>query len=174
MLGQSHAAVDARSGLQLLAAPAWFTAGTGLATGQVLATAVGNEIDGYNARARNPASVQVFAAAVLSGAHGPVLSTVSYSTTPGGSAVFAAGSTDWACDPTGSCIDHAVPPATARAVGLLTRNVLVALATRGAGRTYPVTGPAPPTLAQALRTISASATGTYSGSASDETPTRAG
>jgi hypothetical protein len=138
VLGQSHAAIGVRGGLQLLDPPAWFTAGTGLAARGVLAGAVGNEADGFNAAAANPAAVQVLAAGVLRGGQGSVLVTSSYSVLPSGAAVFAAGTTDWACAPTGRCDDRTFPAATARAVARLTANVLATLAVPRAGAAHPI------------------------------------
>jgi len=170
VLGQSHAEIGVRGGLALVDPPAWFLAGSGLSAGQLLPGAVGNEADGYNPRARNPLRTQVFAQGVLNGRHGPVLTTISYSTTLSGSAVFAAGTTDWACGGTGACADRTVPAATARAIGILTANVLATLATLSAGEAYPPTADAPPTLAGAVRSLPAAATGTYGGTSTDESP----
>ncbi|HEX2810857.1 MAG TPA: N,N-dimethylformamidase beta subunit family domain-containing protein, partial [Kineosporiaceae bacterium] len=137
LLGQSHAAINVDGGLQLLDPPAWFTAGTGLRAGAVLKEAIGNEADGFNPRGHNPAHTQILAAALLTGAHGPVLVSTSYSTQPSGAAVFAAGSTDWACAPTGTCADKTIPASTGRLIGALTSNVLLALSTPRAGLTHP-------------------------------------
>ncbi len=169
VLGQSHAGIGVQGGLQLVDPPVWFVAGSGLAAGGLLPGAVGNEADGYNPRARNPARTQVFAQGLLTGPRGPVLTTVSYSTTESGSAVFAAGTTDWACAGTGVCADRVVPAATAHAIGVLTANVLATLAAPSAGRSYPPTAAAPPTLADA-RLLPAAAIGTYGGASTDEGP----
>jgi hypothetical protein len=170
VLGESHAGIGVRGGLQLLDPPAWFLAGSGLSSGAVLAAAVGNEADGYNPKARNPLHTQVFADGLLDGARGPVLTTVSYSTTLSGSATFAAGTTDWACASTGVCADQTVPPATARAVGVLTDNVVAALATPSAGRTYSVASTRLPDAADLLRLRPREAIGSYGGASTDETP----
>jgi hypothetical protein len=169
VLGQSHAGIGVRGGLQLLDAPGWFLAGSGLSAGGLLPGAVGNEADGYNPKARNPLRTQVFAQGVLTGGRGPVLTTVSYSTTGSGSAVFAAGTTDWACGGEGICADRVVPTATARAIAVLTANVLATLASPSAGHSHPPTG-TPPTLADALRQLPSAVTGTYGGAPTDEVP----
>jgi hypothetical protein len=137
LLGQSHAGIGVHGSFQLLDAPTWYTAGTGLGPGAVIPGAIGNEADGFNPRGNNPAHTQVFAVGMLRGTKGPVLVSTSYSTQPSGAAVFAAGSTDWACAPTGMCADAIVPAATARLVAALTRNVLLALSTPRAGLTHP-------------------------------------
>jgi hypothetical protein len=137
VLGQSHAAIAVRGGLQLLDPPSWFVAGSGLAGRAVLAGAVGNEADGYNPRGSNPADVRLLAAGVLRGAQGAVLVSTGYAVMPSGAAVFAAGTTDWACAPTGRCADRSFPAATSRAVTTLTQNVLVAFATPRAGAVLP-------------------------------------
>ena len=170
VLGQSHAEIGVRGGLALVDPPAWFLAGSGLTAGQLLPGAVGNEADGYNPRARNPLRTQVLAQGVLDGRHGPVLTTISYSTQLSGAAVFAAGTTDWACGWTGVCADRTVPAATARAIGVLTANVLAALSTPSAGELYPASLAAPPTLAEAVRSLPAAAVGTYGGASTDEGP----
>jgi hypothetical protein len=169
LLGQSHAAINVDSGLQLLDPPAWFTAGTGLHSGAVLAEAIGNEADGYNPSGHNPATTQILAAALLTGNHGPVLVTTSYSTQPSGAAVFAAGSTDWACAPTGTCLDKTIPAATAHLIATLTRNVLLALSTPRAGLTHPTT-PTPPINATTHAPhLDPAAIGTYDGPDTDDT-----
>jgi hypothetical protein len=163
VLGQSHAAIGARGGLQLLDAPAWFTAGTGLTKGSVLPGAIGNEADGYNRRAANPAATQVLAAGVLNGAHGPVIASAGYVTLPSGAAVFAAGSTNWACIPSGRCVDSVPPAGTVTAVGRLTRNVLLRLAEPGAGRTRPAVPVIPFGATDLLPRLAPAAIGSYGG-----------
>ncbi|HEY6796722.1 MAG TPA: N,N-dimethylformamidase beta subunit family domain-containing protein [Kineosporiaceae bacterium] len=163
VLGESHAAIGVRGGMQVLQAPAWFLAGSGLTTGSVLPQVVGNEADGLNPRARNPANTQVLAAGVLRGARGPVVVSASYSTFPSGAAVFAAGSTDWACVPSADCFDGTPPAATAAAVAALTRNVLLTLATPRAGRAHPSTATVPFVAAQLLPQLAPAAIGSYGG-----------
>jgi hypothetical protein len=170
VLGQSHAGIDVHGGLQLLSAPDWYTAGTSLRSGAVLPGVVGNEADGFNALARNPAHTQVLAAGVLRGSGKPVLVTNSYSTLPSGAAVFAAGTTDWACDPDGRCGDQNVPTASARVVRQLTLNVLGALASPRAGLTHPAAATERLTVAGLSGALSPKAHGTYGGS---EAPGRA-
>jgi hypothetical protein len=168
ILGQSHAGIAVKGGLQLWDAPAWYTAGTGLSPGAVLPGAVGNEADGFNVRGHNPANTQLFGVGLLSGSNGPVIVSNSYSTTESGSAVFAAGSTDWACDPSGGCGDHDVPAATAKAVGILTGNVLVTLASPKAGASHPAHPLVPLTVDQLRPKLAPGAFGGYGGAEPDE------
>jgi hypothetical protein len=168
ILGQSHAAIGVVGGLQLWNAPAWYTAGTGLAPGAILPGAVGNEADGFNVKGHNPANTQLFSVGLLSGSGGPALVTNSYSTIASGAALFAAGTTNWACDPTGQCNDLVVPPATAKAVGQLTSNVLVALSGPKAGFTYPADATVPVTVDQAKAKLPRGARGGYGGAAAEE------
>jgi hypothetical protein len=161
VLGESHAAIGVHGGLQVLDAPAWFLAGSGLTTGSVLTGAVGNEAAGYNVRGRNPATTQVFLAGVLRGARGPVTVSADYSTMPSGAAVFAAGTTDWACVPAGECFDTTPPAATAAAVGVLTRNVLLTFARPRAGLAHPSTPVIPFVAAQLLPRLAPAAIGSY-------------
>jgi hypothetical protein len=169
VLGESHAAIGVHGGLQVLDAPAWFLAGSGLTTGSVLPGAVGNEAAGYNVRGKNPPTTQVLAAGVLRGAHGPVVVSANYSTLPSGAAVFAAGSTDWACLPSpGGCLDGTPPGATASAVGVLTRNVLLALSTPRAGLTRPSTPTTPFVAAQLLPRLAPAAIGSYGAPTAEE------
>jgi len=162
-LGQGHAGIGVRGSLRLLDPPSWYTAGTGLASDAVLTDAVGNEADGFNVAGHNPDHTQVFAAGLLTGSGGVVLVTTSYSVRPSGAAVYAAGSTDWACAPTGRCGALAVPAATARAVGQLTDNVLIALSTPRAGATHPAAVTLALTPALLRPRLFPQATGTYGG-----------
>ncbi|HEY6797610.1 MAG TPA: N,N-dimethylformamidase beta subunit family domain-containing protein [Kineosporiaceae bacterium] len=169
ILGQSHAGIGVHGGLKLLDPPAWYLAGTGLAAGSVLPGVVGNEADGFNPAAHNPPDTQVFAVGLLTGPGAPVTVSTSYSTRPSGAAVFAAGTTDWACEPTGHCKGLTVAPSVARAVGAMTDNVLVALDTPRAGLTHPARTGAVTTLATILAaTLPAAARGTYGGAVSEE------
>lgn len=161
VLGQSHAAIGVHGGLQVLDAPSWFLSGSGLTAGSVLPGAVGNEAAGYNVRGRNPATTQVLLAGVLRGAHGPVVVSADYSTMPSGAAVFAAGTTDWACIPAGDCFDATPPPATAGAIAVLTRNVIVTLATPRAGLSHPSTPVTPFVAAQLMPRLAPAAIGSY-------------
>jgi hypothetical protein len=151
-----------------MAAPDWFTAGTGLTAGSELPGAVGNEADGFNSHSHNPAHTQVFAVGLLQGEHGPVVTSVSYSTRPSGAAVFAAGSTDWACAPTGRCPDMLVPAETAKAIGVLTANVLIALSTRAAGITHPAAATVPLHVKDLISKLPDSARGYYGGADASE------
>jgi hypothetical protein len=163
VLGASHAAIGVRGGLQLLDPPDWFVAGTGLMAGSALPGSVGNEADGYNRRGTNPAGTQVLAAGVLRGAHAPVVVSVDYVTLPSGAAVFTAGSTDWACVPSGRCLDLIPPADTADAVRELTRNVLLTLAAPAAGRTHPAVPVSPFVASDLLPRLTPAAIGTYGG-----------
>ena len=163
ILGQSHAGIGVHGNLRLLDPPSWYTAGTGLAPDAILTDAVGNEADGFNAAGHNPDHTQVLAAGLLTGSGNPVLVTNSYSVRPSGAAVYAAGTTDWACEPTGRCPGLAVPPATARAVATLTDNVLIALSTPRAGITHPAAATTALTPAQLRPRLFPQATGTYGG-----------
>ena len=163
VLGESHAGIGVHGGLQVLDAPDWFLAGSGLTAGSVLVGAVGNEAAGYNVRGRNPATTQVFAAGVLRGDNGPVVVSADYSTMPSGAAVFAAGTTDWACMPAGQCFDTIPPAATASAIGVLTRNVLLALSRPRAGLVHPSTPVVPFVAAQLLPRLAPAAIGSYGG-----------
>jgi len=174
VLGQSHAAIDVHGGLRLYHPPSWFVVGTGLADGAVLPLAVGNEADGFNPRGHNPPDTQVLAAGVLDGRGGPVLVTSSYSTRPSGAAVFAAGSTDWACALSPACPDAPIPAATTRAVTQLTDNVLVALAVPRAGLAHPATSTGPLTAAGLSAWAGPAATGTYGVTDADESAPRPG
>ena len=168
LLGQSHAGIGVRGSLRLLDPPSWYTAGTGLARDAVLTDAVGNEADGFNVAGHNPDHTQVLAAGLLTGSGGPVLVTTSYSVLSSGAAVYAAGTTDWACVPADRCAGPRVPPATARAVGILTDNVLVALSTVGAGTTHPAAATAALSPAVLRPRLFPRAVGTYGGAETDE------
>jgi len=151
MLGNSHAAIGVHGGYQLLGAPDWLLAGTGLHAGTVdqpgstLPLAVGNEADGYVAAGANPKDLTVVAVGVLRGARGPVTASAGYYVAPSGAGVFAAGSTDWSCGLEGPCADQQVPEATSAALRGLTRNVVLAFARPRAGTTHPsVPGVCPP------------------------------
>jgi hypothetical protein len=161
VLGESHAAIGVHGGLQVMDAPSWFLAGSGLTAGSVLPGAVGNEAAGYNVRGKNPPTTQVLLAGVLRGNRGPVTVSANYTTVPSGAAVFAAGTTDWACVPAGQCFDTVPPQATADAVGVLTRNVLLAFAHPRAGHTHPSTPVLPFVAAQLMPRLAPAAIGTY-------------
>lgn len=174
MLGHSHAAIDVHGGYQLLAAPDWMLAGTGLRAGSaehpgsVLPLAVGNEADGYNPLAANPPNLTVVAAGVLKGAQGPVTVSASYYVAPSGAGVFAAGTTDWACALQGHCADQRIPSQTATALRQITRNVVLAFAQPRAGLTHPsVPGVTPPPATLETR-LDQAAIGTYGDEASEE------
>jgi hypothetical protein len=174
LLGQSHAAIGVDGSLQLLDAPGWFTAGTGLRAGAILPEAVGNEADGFNPRGHNPANTQIFAAALLTGGHGPVLVSTSYSTQLSGAAVFAAGSTDWACAPIGTCADKTIPAGTGRLVAALTRNVLLALSTPKAGLTHPARATPVMNATTHAPHLAPAAIGSYGGADGDGNANRTG
>jgi len=161
VLGESHAAIGVHGGLQVMDAPAWFLAGSGLTSGSVLPGSVGNEAAGYNVRGKNPRTTQVLLAGVLRGAHGPAVVSADYSTMPSGAAVFAAGTTDWACVPAGECFDATPPAATVTAVGVLTRNVLLTFAHPRAGLAHPSTPVVPFVAAQLMPRLAPAAIGSY-------------
>jgi hypothetical protein len=167
VLGESHAAIGVHGGLQLMDAPDWFTEGTGLTRGSVLPGAVGNEADGYNRRGGNPRGTQVLAAGVLNGVHGPTVVSADYVSLPSGAAVFAAGTTDWACIPSGRCSGGTPPAVTSTAIGRLTRNVLLTLSRPAAGRTHPAVPVTPFTPAQLLPQLAPGAVGTYGGATAE-------
>jgi hypothetical protein len=161
VLGQDHAGIDVHGGYQVLNAPAWMLNGTGVDSGSVLPMAVGNEADGYNPRAANPPDLDVVAAGVLRGSHGPVTVSASYYSAPSGAGVFAAGSTDWSCALGADCPDQAVPAQTARDLRILTRNVLTAFARPDAGRRHPSAASFPPPTKSLLAQLKPAATGSY-------------
>ena len=82
--------------------------------------------------------------------------------------VFAAGTTDWACAPTGRCADLSVPPAVAGEVGTLTADVLVALDRPRAGLTHPATATVALTPHGLAAALAPAARGTYGGADTDE------
>jgi len=175
MLGQSHAAINVHGGYQLLGAPAWILAGTGLVAGtpdrpgSTLPLAVGNEADGYNALGANPRDLTLVAVGVLRGASGPVTVSAGYYVAPSGAGVFAAGTTDWSCGLFGPCADQQVPEATAAALRGITTNVVTAFSRPRAGFTHPsVPGVCPPPAVLQDR-LEPAALGTYgAGSATEE------
>jgi len=170
VLGESHAAIGVHGGLQVMDAPAWFLAGSGLTGGSVLPGSVGNEAAGYNVRGQNPATTQVLLAGVLRGARGPAVVSADYSTRPSGAAVFAAGTTDWACVPAGECFDVTPPAATVTAVGILTRNVVLTFAHPRAGLAHPSSPVVPFVAAQLMPRLAPAAIGSY-GAATPENDT---
>ena len=161
VLGESHAAIGVHGGLQVIDAPAWFLAGSDLTSGSVLPGSVGNEAAGYNVRGQNPTTTQVLLAGVLRGARGPAVVSSDYSTMPSGAAVFAAGTTDWACIPMGGCSDVTPPATTATAVGILTRNVLLTFSRPRAGLAHPSTPVVPFVAAQLMPRLAPAAIGSY-------------
>jgi hypothetical protein len=167
VLGESHAAIGVHGGLQAMDVPDWFTQGTGLTRGSVLPGAVGNEADGYNRRGGNPKGTQVLLAGVLNGVDGPTVVSADYVSLPSGAAVFAAGTTDWACIPSGQCSGGTPPAATSAAIGGLTRNVLTALSQPAAGRARPALPTTPFTAAQLLPLLRPGAVGTYGGATAE-------
>jgi hypothetical protein len=168
VLGQSHAAIGVHGGYQIMAAPGWLLAGSGLRKGSVLPLAVGNEADGYTAAAANPPNLTVVAAGVLRGAGGPVTVSAGYYSAPSGAAVFAAGSTDWACGLQGPCVDQVVPATTVRALDALTGNILTAFSRVRAGSTHPSQLNVPPPTLQLMTRLAPQALGTYGGSEAAE------
>jgi hypothetical protein len=174
VLGQSHAGIGVHGGYQLMAAPPWLLAGTGLRPGtssgggSVLPIAVGNEADGFNPGGSNPPDLTVVAAGVLRGARGPVTVSADYYSAPAGAGVFAAGSTDWSCGLDGECLDQDVPAATVSALRALTRNIVLGFTHPRAGLARPSVLSVPPSTAQLLRHLSPGAIGTYGGSESSE------
>jgi len=130
---------------------------------------VGNEADGVDPHAPHPDHLEVIAAGVLRGGHGPVLVSTTYVTAPGGAAIFAAGTTDWACALEPPCPGGIAPPATVDAVRAITRNVVLGLAEPYAGLRHPVQPWPVPTARQYLQTRQHPATGTY-GSATEAEP----
>jgi hypothetical protein len=161
VLGHDHAGIDVHGGYQVMNAPAWMLTGTGLATGSVLPMAVGNEADGYDPGGANPPDLDVVAAGVLRGSHGPVTVSASYYSAPSGAAVFAAGSTDWSCALDADCPDQAIPARTARQLQIITRNVLYAFARPAAGRRHPSTPSVPPPALRLMAHLQAGAIGSY-------------
>ena len=161
VVAASHSAIEAHGGLQIVSAPDWFVAGTGLRVGSTLPGTVGNEADGFDPAARNPGDTEILAAGVLRGRAGPVTVTVGYATGWSGSAVFSAGTTDWACLLGGGCPDLRPGPAATRTVGRLTRNVLLALATPRGGSTHPPRANRIPAAAVLVHQLAPAAVGRY-------------
>jgi hypothetical protein len=161
VLGHDHAGIDVHGGYQVMTAPPWMLSGTGLTTGSLLPMAVGNEADGYLPQAANPPDLDVVAAGVLRGSHGPVTVSASYYSAPSGAGVFAAGSTDWSCTLQSACPDQAVPEQTAHLLQIVTRNVLTAFAVPDAGRLHPSTPSVPPPVAVLMAELPPAAIGSY-------------
>jgi hypothetical protein len=161
VLAASHAAIDVHGGLQVMSAPGWFVAGTGLRVGSILPGVVGNEADGFNPAARNPGDTEVLAAGVLRGSSGPVTVSVSYATGWSGSAVFSAGTTDWACLLDGGCPDLRPQPGVVRLLATLTGNVLIALSTARAGSAHLPTVTGLPAAGVLLGRLAPAAIGRY-------------
>jgi hypothetical protein len=136
VLAASHSAIEVHGGLQVISAPEWFVAGTPLHVGSTLPGVVGNEADGFNPAARNPGDTEILAAGVLLGSSGPVTVSVAYATGWSGSAVFSAGTTDWACLLGGGCPDLRPQAGVVRLLATLTGNVLITLAGLHAGSTH--------------------------------------
>jgi hypothetical protein len=174
ILGESHAGINVHGGYQLLGAPTWMLAGTGLhpgtvdRPGSVLPMAVGNEADGYNALANDPSNLTVVAAGVLRGATGPVTASAGYYVAASGAGVFAAGSTDWACALQGDCFDQRVPDGTTAALRQITTNIVTAFALPRAGSTHPSEPGVTPPAAQLQVVLDPAAIGSYGVSDSDE------
>jgi hypothetical protein len=164
LLGHSHAAIGVHGGYQVMGAPGWMLAGTGLREGSVLPLAVGNEADGYIPAAANPKDLTVVAAGVLRGARGPVTVSASYYVAPSGAGVFSAGTTDWACGLSGACPDQVIPPATSAALQALSRNIILAFLQPAAGRAHPSVPSVTPEPSVLLTQLSPGAIGNYGSS----------
>jgi hypothetical protein len=126
LVGTTYAVSGVHAGMQVVDAPAWLLAGTGLRKGRGLVSAAANEVDRLaDTPGASPLNLQV----VLRGAYRSPSSIVydfasTYYTTPGGGAVFAAGTTAWPCGLDATCPFGPVPPATARALRQMTANLL--------------------------------------------------
>jgi hypothetical protein len=161
VLAASHAAIDVHGGLQMISAPDWFVAGTALRVGSTLPGVVGNEADGFNPAAHNPGATEVLAAGVLRGSSGPVTVSVAYATGWSGSAVFSAGTTDWACLLGDGCPGLHPSAGVVRLLARLTSNVLITLATPRAGSAHLPRATRLPAAGQLLGRLSPAAIGRY-------------
>ena len=165
VLGQRYSAVRARGGLSVVGLPAWLGRGTDLRTGEALPAVVQNEADGVRAGSvSTPPDTQVLLAGVLlSPGRRPVMVSTTYTTAPSGSAAFAAGTTYWTCELLHACPDVVIPPATERAVQIMTLNLLHAFQTPRWGRTHPSVRRMPPAPDVLLTTLPPAAIGSYGG-----------
>jgi hypothetical protein len=163
VLGQRYSAVRAVGGLQVRDLPGWLSAGTGLRAGDVLPQVVQNEADGVRpALPSTPPDVQTLLVGALRrpGFRTVIVSTT-YTTSPSGSAVFAAGTTYWACQLADACPLVRIPAATQHAVELLTLNLLRAFETPRWGATHPSHHGVPPVADVLVGTLPPAAIGTY-------------
>lgn len=162
LLGQSYTAVKAHGGLEVWSLPAWLGAGTGLHVGQVLRDVVQNESDGFRPRSpATPTDLQtVLVGALRDPGHATVTDSTTYYTAASGAAVFAAGTTFWTCDLTGSCaVLPSVP--TLDVVRRLTENVLRAFTHPRWGRSAPSLRAVPPDVPGLLHVLAPGAVGSY-------------
>ena len=163
LMGQRYSAVRASGGMQVLSLPTWLGAGTGLRPGDVLPQVVQNEADGVRATApATPPDVQTVLVGVLTNPSlRPAPVTATYYTASSGAAVFAAGTTYWTCQLTGTCPGVAIPASTQRAVRALTVNLLTAFASPRWGARHPSRRVLPADPGVLVTTLPSTAVGTY-------------
>ena len=143
LVGEGMSVVGVRGPYVVNTTPSWLFAGTDLHKGDVLALAVGNEADAQEPpTGHSPSTLQVLlrGVAVPTGGTKPFLLTAGYYSAPGGSGVFAAGTTYWVCNLDSTCPDDPTPPATSAAIQQITLNLVNAFVVAGAGRLHPSAG----------------------------------
>jgi hypothetical protein len=139
LVGTTYADGGVRAGMQVVDAPNWLVAGTGLVPGTQLVRAAANEVDRLSdTRGAMPANLQVIMRGAYATPSGSLRDfAATYYTTPSGAAVFAAGTTAWPCGLDDSCPFGPVPEVTSRAMRGMTANLLHAFSTVRFGATHP-------------------------------------
>jgi hypothetical protein len=139
LVGTTYADWGIHAGMRVIDGPDWLMAGTGLTDGGMLPDAAANEVDRLSdSRLATPVGLQV----VLRGAYARPSGELrdfaaTYYTSPGGAAVYAAGTTAWPCGLDNTCPFGDVPAATSRAMRAMTANLLHAFSTSRFGLLHP-------------------------------------
>jgi len=163
LIGQRYSAIRARGSMQVWSAPPWLLVGTGLRPGAILDGVVANETDGVRPGSpATPPDLQTVLLGVLERHGSPdQLVSTTYYTAQSGAAVFAAGTTYWACDLTDACPDHVAPRSTQQTVRAMTLDVVRGFSRPDFGRLHPSVRAVPDDVAAARAAVAPAAVGQY-------------
>ena len=163
LIGERYSALRARGSMQVWSMPPWLGGGTGLRPGAILDGVVTNETDGVRPGSpATPPDLQTVLLGVLE-RHGypDQLVSTTYYTAQSGAAVFAAGTTYWACDLTDACPDHVAPRSTQQTVRAMTLDVVRGFSSPEFGRQHPSVRAVPNDVAAARAAVAPAAVGQY-------------
>jgi len=163
LIGQRYSAIRARGSMQVWSLPPWLRVGTGLRPGAILDGVVANEADGVRPGSpATPTDLQTVLLGVLERHGSPdQLVSTTYYTAQSGAAVFAAGTTYWACDLTDACPDNVAPRSTQQTVRAMTLDVIAGFLSPQFGRLNPSVRDVPRDVASARAAVTPAAVGQY-------------